>query len=238
MNLLKKIYRYLLVIIIKKFILKTKISNKKKFNLIFKFNYWGDKSSLSGTGSSPQKTRNVVSNIRVIIDKFEIKNILDVPCGDFVWMKEITDNNDKLNYLGGDIVDHLVNNLNLKYKTKNVKFENIDIINNQLPKADLLICRDCFIHFSNKNILKTLNNFLNSDIKYFLITDSVVEKNFENIDINTGEFRGLDLTIHPFNLPKKNLYTFYDVFNDKQNRYESKMTLWHRDQFANLRLKV
>ena len=50
-------------------------------------------------------------------------------------MKEITDNNDKLNYLGGDIVDHLVNNLNLKYKTKNVKFENIDIINNQLPKS-------------------------------------------------------------------------------------------------------
>ena len=121
-------------------------------------------------------------------------------------MKEITDNNDKLNYLGGDIVDHLVNNLNLKYKTKNVKFENIDIINNQLPKADLLICRDCFIHFSNKNILKTLNNFLNSDIKYFLITDSVVEKNFENIDINTGEFRSLDLTIHPFNLPKKFIY--------------------------------
>lgn len=238
MNLLKKIYRYLLVIIIKKFILKTKISNKKKFNLIFKFNYWGDKSSLSGTGSSPQKTINVVSNIRVIINKFEIKNILDVPCGDFVWMKEITDNNDTLNYLGGDIVDHLVNNLNLKYKTKNVKFENIDIINNQLPKADLLICRDCFIHFSNKNILKTLNNFLNSDIKYFLITDSVVEKNFENIDISTGEFRSVDLTIPPFNLPKKNLYTFHDVFNDKYNRYESKMTLWNRDQFANLKFKV
>lgn len=238
MKILKKIYRFLLVKFVKKIILRSNISNKKKFNLIFKYNYWGDKFSLSGTGSSPKKTRNAVSNIKNIIDKFKIKNILDVPCGDFAWMKEIVKDNTSLNYLGGDIVDDLVNELNLKYKTKNIEFKLIDIINNKLPKADILICRDCFIHFSNKNVLKTLNNFLNSEIKYILITDSVVSNNFKNIDIKTGEFRNIDLTKEPFNLPTENLHSFLDVYNDRQNRYESKMTLWHRDQFANLTLKV
>ena len=230
MKLIYKVYRYLVHIIFKKKILKSKFSDTKKFELIYKFNYWGDKSSLSGTGSSIKKTENIRRELKKILIDYKIKSILDVPCGDFVWMKNFLNIENSPKYIGGDIVQDLINILKEKNKKKNVDFLFINITNSNLPKADILVCRDCFIHFSNDNIKKSLNNFLKSGIKYILVSDSVISDNFRNYDINTGEFRKLDLTSEPFNLPKDNLYSFKDVFNDKQNCFETKMTLWHRDQ--------
>jgi hypothetical protein len=37
-----------------------------------------------------------------------------------------------------------------------------------LPKADLLMCRDCFIHLSDDMIALAIANILRSDIKYLL----------------------------------------------------------------------
>ena len=69
-----------------------------------------------------------------------------------------------------------------------------------------MLCRDCLIHFSNKNIKKFFNNFINSEINYILVTS--YELNFEkkilkyNYDINDGDFRPTFLMEKPFNLPQ------------------------------------
>lgn len=235
MNLIKKIFHFLRVKYIKKIFLKKKISNKEKFSLIYKTNYWSDPESISGSGSNKKQTLNTIINIKRIIEMYNIRRIFDVPCGDFVWMDNLLQqmaksNDKKINYIGGDIVEDLIYKLKQKYLGKNYEFRCFDITKDKIENSDLVICRDCFIHFSNDDIFKSINNFLNSNCKYFLISDSVVNEKFENGDINTGEYRKIDLTKKPFNLPIKNLVQFNDVYNENLNSYETRMTLWSKKQ--------
>jgi len=146
-------------------------------------------------------------------------------------LQQIEKSKDKeINYIGGDIVEDLIYKLKQKHLGKNYEFRVFDITTDKIENSDLVICRDCFIHFSNDDIIKSINNFLNSNSKYFLISDSVVPKKFENEDIVTGEYRKIDLTKKPFNLPIENLFQFNDVYNKKLDFYETKMTLWSKEQ--------
>lgn len=238
MMIIFKLFNYIKVKLIKKFYLKKKISNEKKFSLIHKTNYWSDKESVSGAGSNKTQTLNAIYNIDKILDDYNIQSILDAPCGDFNWMddllkKRIKLKKKKIQYLGVDIVQELILNLKKKYFAKNINFICLDIINANLPNLDLLICRDCLIHFSNQDIHKIISNFLESKIKYILVTDSIVDDSFNNYEIETGEFRKLDLTKKPFNLPKNHLFQFNDVCNVKTKKYETKMTLWSRKDLNN-----
>ena len=44
-----------------------------------------------GPGSNPEslQIKNLIVNLNKFIKDFQIKSILDMPCGDFVWMKKI-----------------------------------------------------------------------------------------------------------------------------------------------------
>ena len=149
-------------------------------------------------------------------------------------MKKVMNKNKHIEYIGADIVDELIINLNKNNNEKNLKFYVSDITKDKFPSSDLFICRDCFIHFSNEDIIKTLRNFIISDIKYILVTDSNVENNFKNYDIQTGEYRKIDLKKKPFCLPKNDLYNFNDTINLKTNINENKMTLWSKSQIKEL----
>ena len=74
-----------------------------------------------------------------------------------------------------------------------------DIIYDPLPAADLVICRDCFIHLRNSDVNRVLQNFKLRGIKYLLSTTYPV--NF-NTQILTGHFRPINLQKPPFNLPE------------------------------------
>lgn len=242
MKIIFKVFNYIKVKLIKKFYLNSKIDYETKFNLIYKTNYWSDKESVSGSGSNKIQTLNVIKNINKIIDDYNIKSIFDAPCGDFNWMnyllKERTKSNKQnIQYLGADIVQDLILNLKRKYSTQNINFISFDIISKNFPNSELFICRDCFIHFSNKDINKTISNFLESKIKYILITDSIVDDDFENYEIKTGEYRKLDLTKKPFDFPKNHLFQFNDVYNIKSKKYDTRMTLWSREELNNYFLK-
>tara|TARA_B100000989_G_scaffold284627_1_gene251607 strand:+ start:439 stop:1158 length:720 start_codon:yes stop_codon:yes gene_type:complete len=234
MKFIKKILNLIKIKIIKKLYLTRNIDMKKKFTLIYKTNYWSDKDSVSGSGSSKKNTENIIKELSQIIKKYNIKKIFDAPCGDFKWMKKIMNENKHLEYIGADIVDELIINLNKNNKEKNFKFYVCDITKDKFPSSDLFICRDCFIHFSNEDIMKTLRNFIFSDIKYILVTDSNVEYNFKNYDIQTGEYRKIDLKKPPFCLPKNDLYNFNDTINLKTNINENKMTLWSKSQIKEI----
>ena len=73
----------------------------------------------------------------------------------------------------------------------------MDIIKDDMPKVDLILCRDCFIHLSYNNIFKAVRNFKNTNSKYLLTT---TYKNIkENTDIFNGGFRKINLLLPPFN---------------------------------------
>jgi hypothetical protein len=184
---------------------------KEIFEKIIKENLWsrGRTESPCGPGSSIKYTENLRLHFPLLVEKFNIKSILDAPCGDFNWMKLVVPTLD-VDYTGADIVPVLVeNNINL-YKTDKIKFEVIDITRDKLPDADLMVCRDCLFHLSNDSIKLFFDNFLNSNIKYLLTTTHYNNADFKNTDIKDGNFRLLDLFSAPFEFDKDVLYQIDD----------------------------
>ena len=218
---------------------KKKIFNKntynERFELIYKTNFWSSNESISGLGSEIKNTINIQNEIIKIINKYNIKTILDAPCGDFNWIKNIL--NDDLNYLGGDIVKDLIEKNLSEYKKDNINFKQLDIISDDLPDADLLICRDCLIHLSFKSINLFFKNIKKSNIKLLLLTSYKLKdpnKKIINLDIPDGEFREIDLTEPPFNLPSP-IHEILD--KDEQTKtsgYYCYLNLYTKEQIDNL----
>jgi len=77
-------------------------SIEKIFTDIYDENRWGDKESRSGPGSTLAQTEAIRSKLPEILEEFHIHSILDIPCGDFNWIKEV--NLDSISYIGADIV--------------------------------------------------------------------------------------------------------------------------------------
>jgi SAM-dependent methyltransferase len=159
--------------------------------------FWKQDESKSGGGSTLAATSQLRTQLPDIIDKFAIKSMLDVPCGDYNWMKTVPKNFD---YIGGDIVAELIENNKKRYTSERVKFQILDITKDELPEADLIFCRECLQHLSNENVKKALNNFKRSGAKYLLVTS--YPKTWRNWDIYDGDCRSLNLRKAPFYLPR------------------------------------
>jgi hypothetical protein len=172
------------------------------FNYIYQNNVWGDRESMSGTGSNMHQTKQLVSAISALITRLEVKTILDLPCGDFNWMQKV--NLAHIQYIGGDIVEGVIMENNRKYKDANRRFEVLNVITDNLPECDLLLCRDCFVHLSNEKVVEALGNIKRQKIKYLLTTSFPATKH--NKDILTGDWRPLNLELLPFNLIPLDLF--------------------------------
>jgi len=171
-------------------------SVKEVFTYIYKKRIWGKSESISGSGSSEQEAQQIISELPKLFEKYAIKSILDLPCGDFNWMKKI--NLDGIKYIGGDIVEELINKNQLNFSNENIQFQVLNVIEDSLPDADLVLCRDCFVHLTNEQILMSLENIKKHNFNYLLVT-SFPKTNF-NQNIMTGQWRPLNMEISPFNL--------------------------------------
>jgi hypothetical protein len=172
--------------------------------------FWGQEESKSGGGSTLSATSRLRAQLSEITNKFAIKSMLDVPCGDYNWMKTVPKNFD---YIGGDIVAAMVANNQKLYASENVKFQVLDITKDELPSVDLIFCRECLQHLSNESVRKALNNFKRSGSKYLLVTS--YPKTWRNWDIYDGDCRSLNVRKAPFYLPKP-IY----VIKENKRRHE------------------
>lgn len=170
------------------------------FTHIYKTNLWGDDESISGTGSNLESTKIIRAEIPKIIIDLGINSVLDAPCGDFYWMKEIIDDLNINSYLGVDIVQEIIKSNIEKYTTSKTSFKHLNLITDPLPCVDLVICRDCIVHFSQEDIIKAIKNLKASGSKYILMTH--FEKNRKFVEIRTGEWRPVNFTMAPFRFPK------------------------------------
>lgn len=197
-----------------------------RFTVIYTRNSWGSKESVSGSGSTLVMTESIRDLLPILFQKFEIKSILDAPCGDFNWMRLVDLKG--ISYLGADIVESLVNDLNKKYSSDYISFVNIDITRDSLPKSDLMLNRDCLFHLSYRDIKFTLKNFLESGGKYFLTTSYDNTGEFINMDIRSGGFRLIDLFESPFYFPKN---FHFEIPEPGQASFPPRrLYLWDREQ--------
>jgi len=168
------------------------------FTGIFEKNKWGGTESRSGTGSTQEQTGVVRSELLKLFADLEVRRFLDIPCGDFRWMKEVNLPL-QLIYIGGDIVDKLIDRNKHLYGGSNKSFRKLNLVSDNLPKCDLVLCRDCLVHFSQSDIVASIRNLKMSGSTYILTTHFT--SNHINVDIKTGAWRPINLTRAPFNFP-------------------------------------
>ena len=207
--------------IYQKFFYNNKNLKKEIFTSIYKSGHWiqgqnnssKENISVSGHGSNlyTDQFYNLKDNMNKILEKYRIESILDMPCGDFLWINEVIKNK-KIDYLGIDIVDELIEKNISKYQSKKTKFQVNDIVEySHRGLVDLVLIRDLFIHISNKDIAKIIKNLKDFDFKYLAVNCYLNEN---NKDVVTGQHRKVNLLIPPFNLPEP-IYSFKDYENDK-----------------------
>jgi hypothetical protein len=178
------------------YLLLSRKSPKHIFTDVFRDNKWKDSESLSGPGSNMLKTQAIRKELPNLIRDLNCASILDVPCGDFFWMKMVQMN---IDYIGGDIVDDLIRNNIEQYGSSTRQFIPLNVMEDKLPKTDLIFCRDCLVHFSYKHIFQTLINIKHSGSEFILTTTFINKKS--NANITTGAWRPINLERAPFHFP-------------------------------------
>lgn len=199
---------------------------EERFTRIYESRAWSSKESLSGTGSEYQYTAKLRAAMPNLFDMFGIKTILDAPCGDFNWMRHVVLQT-HIRYIGGDIVKSLISENNRQYGADDVTFLHLDITSGELPKADMMMVRDCLFHLSYADNLAFLENFTTSGIPYLFTTTHKPRADFSNRDIATGDFRFIDLFASPFHF-SPNPHFRVDDFPDGHHPRE--MCLFDREQ--------
>jgi hypothetical protein len=104
-----------------------------------------------------------------------------------------------VDYTGGDIVDDIIECNTKLYGGANRRFIRVDLTRDDLPKTDLVLCRDCLVHFPYSRIFAALGNIKRSGSGY-LLTTTFPEKG-PNEDIPTGAWRPINLQLPPFRFP-------------------------------------
>ena len=199
----------------------------KVFDEIHLNNSWGSAESISGVGSEIEQTKVVIETLPQIFKKYNIKSFLDAPCGDFNWMKNV-DLSDITKYIGGDIVNSIVESNKANFKSDKISFLKLDIKSDKMPDVDMILLRDCLVHFSYKDIRLFLENLKKTKIKYMLTTTFPFTR--YNYNITTGNWRAINLTKKPFDFPKP-LALINEKCTEMNGQYFDKsLALWSVDE--------
>jgi hypothetical protein len=167
------------------------------FTDYYRANKWRDESSRSGGGSNLAATSEIRPHLPPIWRKLNARIILDVPCGDFHWMNQV--DLGEFEYIGADIVAEMIAENRRRFSRPGVSFRTINLLQDELPQAELVFCRDCLVHFSYADIVRALANIRASGAKWLMMTNFPVTGT--NIGIATGQWRPLNFETAPFNFP-------------------------------------
>jgi hypothetical protein len=192
------------------------------FSHYYTVNQWKNAESISGEGSTQKNTQNIRAALPKIFEQFNVRRILDAPCGDYNWFQYV-ERDAGPEYIGGDIVAELVRQNQERFADEQTRFMQLDIVHDALPAADLWLCRDCLPHLAQELIVQAIRNFLASDIPYFLT--SAHPECRENANILTGDFRLLNLELPPFVFPAPLL----KIDDSSEGLARKDLVLWHSD---------
>jgi hypothetical protein len=166
------------------------------FTEIYRRNIWGYQETVSGGSSTLHYTEQLRQTLPALIAELRIETLLDAPCGDFNWMSEVE--LPVKHYIGCDIVPLIVQDARIRHGRPGREFRTLDLCHDPLPDADLLLCRDCFIHLSEDMIFLAVDNILRSNVKYLLTT---TYPDGRNRGIHNGDWFTVNLCAAPYHFP-------------------------------------
>ena len=186
----------------------TKKTNKEIFTDIYTNNRWMCDESRSGLGSTMPNTKLLRESLSPLVNDLEVFCILDVGCGDHWWMRNMLFETQVEFYMGYDVVGPLIDRNKKLYEVSNsVVFEQHDVVdpNVEMPGPDMIVCRDVMMHLSLADAEYLLNKVIASGARYLAATtfpSIKFPRKKENEEIETGQWRPLNLRAWPFMLPQ------------------------------------
>lgn len=166
----------------------------ERFTEAFEQNVWQDDESVSGAGSTLTYTSELRTTLPAMIAALGCRSMLDAPCGDFNWMKELDLSG--VAYTGADIVAPMIEGLRSEWPQHS--FLCLDITKDPMPKADFVLIRDVLFHLSNLDIVRVLENFVNSGSAWLATSHSFHVAEMADVVSDPTTFRPVNLMTPPF----------------------------------------
>jgi hypothetical protein len=171
------------------------------FRNIYERNLWADAESRSGEGSSRIGAAQLRETLPGLLEEIGVRSLVDAPCGDFNWMADL--DLPLESYIGIDIVREIVVRNRELHGRPGRRFMVRDLVSDDLPRADAILCRDVFVHLSLEDACDAVDNIRRMGYRYLLAT--TFTDVLRNRNIVTGQWRALDLEREPFRLGKARL---------------------------------
>ena len=195
---------------------------KKIMSEIYAKKKWGGAKHdfYSGFGSHSKK---VVRPYVKTISKFLKSNsnpllVCDLGCGDFNIGSQLVEFSK--GYIGVDVVEELIQRNKKLFICDKLSFKCLNIVEEELPKADCILIRQVLQHLSNADILKVIEKL--KAYTYVIVTEHIPKGTFEaNLDKITGAnirlSRNSGVVLHepPFSMSAKNKQ---ELLNIKYNK--------------------
>jgi len=194
----------------------------------FHINKWkgGGEETVSGKGSTLAYTAPLRPALERLFHKLGVRTLLDAPCGDFNWMNHVDLHG--IRYIGLDIVDDVIAKNSSLYGRSDREFRTADITADLLPRADLMLCRDCAFHLPFSFIWRLLENFARSGTPYLLMTNHT---NGGNTDLpKPGGYQSRNFLGAPFFLPRPPPEHW--LIDDPEGRGNRYLCLWASDEIG------
>ena len=202
------------------------LAPRRRVRLAFTRHYqrrdWDEPETVSGRGSSLRSTIAIRRELPRLLVDFGVRSVVDAGCGDFYWLSTLQLDLDS--YLGLEVVEGLAATNQARYGNEQRRFAALDLIRDPLPRADLILSRDCLVHLKNRQVSAALRNFRRSGSRFLLATTFTNVQ--RNEDVPLGGWRPLNLEAHPFNLGTP-LVAISEAESVEDSRYTDKsLALW------------
>jgi hypothetical protein len=170
----------------------------QRFERIHETNLWGADTSVSGVGSELDATAAIRERLPGLLKELGVRSLLDAPCGDQRWMASLGLDLDR--YVGMDIVPSIIEALQQRYNSDaSCTFLLADLTRDALPRCDLILSRDCLVHFSFATLRQAMRNLKASGATWLLTT--TFPELERNDDIEDADWRPLNFECAPLNWP-------------------------------------
>ncbi len=127
-----------------------------------------------------------------------VETLVDAGCGEPAWIPEVSEGVNL--YLGYDIVEDVAARQRQRFAARrNHCFLQADVVIHDLPRADVILCRDTLTHLPPDAVLAALRRFKASGSRYLLATTHPLGRNGYT---PPGGWQPMNLTAPPFNLPQ------------------------------------
>lgn len=168
----------------------------KIFRDIYENNTWGSDETKSGVGSELKYTIEIRKELSLLFKELKTESLLDIPCGDVNWIQSMDLHG--IRYVGCDIVPEAISRCRRLMPC--ASFFVADIVSDELPMCDTILCRDCLVHLCDGDAVMAIENMKKSGALYLVATTFPHIRN--NSDCRTGGWRPINLELFPFNMGK------------------------------------